>query len=408
MPVLKNISTLYTCKDEGLQRDVHPINDAAVVWSDGAIRWVGKEADLPATYKSHELLDAGGKIVIPGLVDCHTHVCFGGWREDEFEMRIQGRSYLEIAKAGGGILSTVKATRAASEEELYEKAAGILKEIISTGITSIECKSGYGLTLEDELKLLRVYRRLSDEFPVHLVSTFLGAHTIPPEFKNQRQSYIGLVINEMIPAVAENNLAGFCDIFVEDSAFTVDESRKIFEAGKKYGLIPKLHADQLSAGGGAELAAEVGAISADHLEQVSDSGIEQMAATGVIGVTLPIASLYTQQPYLNCRRLVDGGVQVAAATDFNPGSAPSFDLRLAMMLTCNHGRLTPAETLKAATIYAAKAIGIDEKTGSIEKGKSADFLVLDAPSVNFYLYHHQPNKPYMIFLKGKKLPENYE
>jgi len=408
MPVLKNISTLYTCKDEGLQRDVHPIKDAAIAWDDGVVQWVGKEAGLPATYKSHELLDAGGKIAIPGLVDCHTHVCFGGWREDEFEMRIQGRGYLEIAKAGGGILSTVKATRAASEEELFKKAASILREIISTGITTIECKSGYGLTLEDELKLLRVYKRLAGEFPVHLVSTFLGAHTVPPEFKNQRQSYISLVIDEMIPAVAENNLAKFCDIFVEDSAFTVEESRKIFEAGKKHGLTPKLHADQLSPGGGAELAAEVGAISADHLEQVSDAGIEQMAAAGVIGVTLPIASLYTQQPYLNCRRLVDGGVQVAVATDFNPGSAPSFDLRLAMMLTCNHGRLTPAETLKAATIYAAKAIGLEKKTGSIEKGKFADFLVLDAPSINFWLYHHQPNKPGMIFLKGNKLSKTYE
>ncbi|MFU8812375.1 MAG: imidazolonepropionase [Balneolaceae bacterium] len=408
MPVLNNISILYTCKDEGVQRDVHPIKDAAIAWADGAIQWVGKEAELPATYKAHERLDAGGKIVIPGLVDCHTHLSFGGWREDEFEMRIQGRSYLDIAKAGGGILSTVKATRAASEEELYEKSAGILKEIISTGITAIECKSGYGLTLEDELKLLRVYKRLAGEFPVHLVSTFLGAHTIPPEFKNRRQAYISLVIDEMIPAVAENNLALFCDIFVEDSAFTVDESRTIFEAGKTHGLIPKLHADQLSPGGGAELAAEVGAISADHLEQISDSGIEQMADAGVIGVTLPIASLYTQQPYLNCRRLVDGGVQVAAATDFNPGSAPSFDLRLAMMLTCNHGRLTPAETLKAATIYAAKAIGLDDKTGSIEIGKSADFLKLDAPSINFWLYHHQPKKPDTIFLKGKKLPEDYE
>ncbi|CAN5442960.1 imidazolonepropionase [soil metagenome] len=402
MPVLKNISTLYTCKDEGLQRDVHPINDAAIAWNDDKILWVGKEAGLPAAYKSHDILDAGNKIVIPGLVDCHTHLCFGGWREDEFEMRIQGKSYLEIAKAGGGILSTVKATRAASEEELYEKAAGLLMEIMSTGVTSIECKSGYGLSLEDELKQLRVYKRLRENFPVHLESTFLGAHTIPPEFKENRVSYIDLIINEMIPAVAKENLASFCDIFVEESAFSIDEARRIFEAGKKHGLIPKLHADQLSSGGGAELAAEVSAVSADHLEQISGEGIQRMSKAGVIGVTLPIASLYTQQPYLNCRRLVDGGVQVATATDFNPGSAPSFDLRLAMMLTCNHGRLTPAETLKAATMYAAKAIGIDDKTGTIEVGKSADFLVLDAPSINFWLYHHQPKKPDMIFLKGQK------
>ncbi|MEX0660342.1 MAG: imidazolonepropionase [Balneolaceae bacterium] len=403
MPTLRNISTLYTCRDDGGQSDVHPIDNAAIVWEDDTILWVGKESELPSKFKAKEVIDTGGKIVIPGLVDCHTHLCFGGWREDEFEMRIQGKSYLEIAKAGGGILSTVKATRAALEDELYKKAAGLLEEIMLTGVTSIECKSGYGLSLKDELKQLRVYKRLRENSPVHLESTFLGAHTIPPEFKEDRASYIDLIINEMIPAVAEQELARFCDIFVEESAFSIDEAHRIFEAGKKYRLTPKLHADQLSSGGGAELAAEVGAVSADHLEQISDEGIQRMSEANVIGVTLPIASLYTQQPYLNCRKLVDGGVNVAVATDFNPGSAPSYDLRLAMMLTCNHGRLTPAETLKGATIYAARAMGIQEKTGSIKPGKSADFLVLDAPSINFWLYHHQTKKPENIFLKGKAL-----
>ncbi len=403
MPTLKNISTLYTCRDEGNQSEVHPVKNAAIVWEDGEILWTGKESELPAVYKAKEVLDAGANIVIPGLVDCHTHLCFGGWREDEFEMRIQGKSYLEIAKAGGGILSTVTQTRAASEDELYEKAAGLLEEIMMTGVTSIECKSGYGLSMEDELKQLRVYKRLRENYPVHLESTFLGAHTIPSEFKNDRSSYIDLIINEMIPKVAEENLASFCDIFVEDSAFSLDEARRIFDAGKKHRLIPKLHADQLTSGGGAELAAEVGAVSADHLEQISDNGVHEMSDKGVIGVTLPLASLYTQQPYLNCRRLVDGGVKVAVATDFNPGSAPSYDLRLAMMLTCNHGRLTPAEALKGATVYAARAMGVEKETGSIETGKSADFLVLDAPSINFWLYHHQAKKPEKIFLKGSVL-----
>ncbi len=403
MPTLKNISTLYTCSDEGGQTDVHPIDKAAIVWEGETILWVGEEAKLPAKFKAKEVVDAGNKIVIPGLVDCHTHLCFGGWREDEFELRIQGKSYLDIAKAGGGILSTVKATRAASEQELYEKAAGLLEEIMLTGVTSIECKSGYGLSPEDELKQLRVYKRLKDKYPVHLVSTFLGAHTIPPEFKDEREAYIELIIKQMIPDVAEENLAQFCDIFVEESAFSIEEARRIFEAGKKHGLTPKLHADQLSSGGGAELAAEVGAVSADHLEQISEEGIQRMSESGVIGVTLPIASLYTQQPYLNCRKLVEGGVKVAVATDYNPGSAPSYDLRLAMMLTCNHGRLTPAETLKGATIYAARAMGIEERAGSIKPGKIADFLVLDAPSINFWLYHHQTKKPEMMFLKGKAL-----
>jgi len=389
MPVLKNISTLYTCPFEGAQSDIGPVEGAAIAWSGKTIEWAGREADLPETYQNEPALDAGGNMVIPGLVDCHTHLCFGGWRPDEFEMRIQGRSYLEIAKAGGGILSTVKHTRAASEDQLFDKASRLLDKILQNGTTTIECKSGYGLSTEDELKQLRVYKRLADKFPGTLVSTFLGAHTFPPEFKNNRAGYIDLIINEMIPAVAQEKLAEFCDIFVEDSAFNPDEARKIFEAGKKAGLHPKLHADQLSSGGGAELAAEVGAVSADHLEQISDHGIAEIARHNIVGVTLPIASLYTQQPYLNCRKLVKNGVKVALATDFNPGSAPSYDLPLAMMLTCNHGRLTPAETLKAATIYAAKAINRHETVGSIEPGKNADFLVIDAPDVNFWLYHYK-------------------
>jgi len=402
MLILKNISILYTCRDEGVQPDVHPIENAAVVWMDDKIEWVGKESEIPEKYRSGMSFDAGGNMVIPGLVDCHTHLCFGGWRADEFEMRIQGQSYLDIAKAGGGILSTVKATRTASEDELYEKAYGLLKKIQQQGVTAIECKSGYGLSLEDELKQLRVYKRLKEETPLHIVTTFLGAHTFPPEFKENRQGYIDLIINEMIPAVAEENLAEFCDIFVEESAFTIEEARTIFEAGKKHGLIPKLHADQLSSGGGAELAAEVGAVSADHLEQISNEGIRQMAEKGVVGVTLPLASLYTQQPYLNCRPLVEGGVKVAVATDFNPGSAPTFDLPLAMMLTCNHGRLTPAEVLKGTTIYAAKAINRNQTLGSIEPGKSADFLVINAENVNEWLYHYKGARVTSGFLKGKQ------
>jgi len=343
-------------------------------------------------------------MVIPGLVDCHTHLCFGGWRADEFEMRIKGRSYIDIAKAGGGILSTMNATRESSEEELLEKAEGLLSEIVKKGVTTIECKSGYGLSLDDELKQLRVYKRLRSLSRAHIVSTFLGAHTFPPEFKENRQGYIDLIINEMIPAVAEEKLADFCDIFVEESAFSIEEARMILETGKKYGLKPKLHADQLSGGGGAELAAEVGAISADHLEQISETGIKSMAEQGVIGVTLPLASLYTQQPYLNCRRLVKGGVKVAVATDFNPGSAPSYDLSLAMMLTCNHGRLTPSEVLKGATIYAAEAIGMEGWTGSIEQGKSADFAVIDSPDVNFWMYHYRGSAVVRIYLNGDLMP----
>lgn len=402
MRILKNISVLYTCSDKGSQQDVHPIENAALAWENGIVKWVGKQEKIPRTYSDAETYDAGGKIVIPGLVDCHTHLAFGGWRADEYEMRLKGKSYLEIAKAGGGILSTVNATRETSEDELYQKALTLLKKITAQGVTTIECKSGYGLSTEDELKQLQVYKRLKDSSPAQIVSTFLGAHTFPPEYKNNRQGYIDLVINEMIPRVAEEKLAEFCDVFVEESAFTVDEARKILETGKKYGLSPKLHADQLSLGGGAELAAETGAVSADHLEQVSNRGIRMMAEKNVIGVTLPIASMYTQQPYLDCRKLVEGGVRVALATDFNPGSAPSYDLSLAMMLTCNHGCLTPSEALKAATIYAAKAIGRDTVAGSIETGKRADFVIVDAPDINFWMYHYSGRNKRDVFLVGEK------
>ena len=403
MPTLINISYLATCKDEGEQGNIHPIKDGAIAWEDGEIRWVGKEEELPEEYAGKDIMDAGGRMVIPGLVDCHTHLAFGGWRPDEFAMRVGGKSYLEIAKAGGGILSTVEATRKATEDELYAKASSFLDEMARLGMTTVECKSGYGLSLEDELKTLQVYKKLDQNHPVNIVSTFLGAHAIPPEFENNREGYIDLVINEMIPAVADEGLAEFCDIFVEDSAFSVDEARQILVTAQAAGLTPKLHADQLTSCGGAELAGELEAASADHLEQISDRGIEAMAESDVVGVSLPLASLYTQQQPLNCRKLIDGGVEVAVATDFNPGSAPSYDLPLAMMLACNMGRMTPAQVLKGATIYAAKAIQRDGKLGSIQAGKFADFAIVDAPDPDFWMYHYRPNCYSRIFIYGKEI-----
>ncbi|MGM0587450.1 MAG: imidazolonepropionase [Bacteroidota bacterium] len=401
MPVLRNIGYLATCKPEGLQSDIHALTDAAIAWENEKISWIGKDADLPEAYHREPVYDARQQMVIPGLVDCHTHLAFGGWRPDEFAMRVQGKSYLEIAKAGGGIRSTVKHTRAASEQELFDKAQSLAHEMIKLGVTTIECKSGYGLSVEDELKTLGVYRRLNEALPITIVPTFLGAHTIPPEFDDRREAYIDLVINEMLPAVAEEGLAEFCDIFVEDSAFSVDEARRIYKRGKELGLTPKVHADQLTSCGGAELAAEVGAASADHLEQISEEGIAAMAEAGVVGVNLPLASLYTQQPFLNTRKLVQAGVDVAIATDFNPGSAPSYDLPLAMMLTCNTGGLTPAEVLKGVTINAAKAIQREDTLGSIEVGKRADLAVIDTPDPNFWMYHFRPNACSDLFIGGE-------
>ena len=404
MPVLKNIRTLYQCSSSGGQSDIFPIENAALAWNtEGVITWVGKESDAPSELETEISFDAKDHVVIPGLIDCHTHLAFGGERSAEFEMRALGKSYLEIAKAGGGILSTVESTRAASEEELTERARETLHKMIALGVTTVECKSGYGLSLKDEMKLLSVYQALQNSEKPTLLTTFLGAHTIPKEYIDNRKQYIDLLINEMIPAIAEQHLATFCDIFVEDSAFQIDEARNILEVGKQHGLRPKLHADQLSDGGGAALAAELGAISADHLEQISDHGISQMASTGVVGVTLPIASLYTQQTPLNARRLIEAHIPIAVATDFNPGSAPSYHLPLALMLACNLNRMSPSEALKGATFYAAQALGIENTVGSLELGKNADFALLDTPSVNHWLYQFQSNNCVATVKEGELL-----
>lgn len=389
MPLLTNISHLYTCAGDG-QGEAGHVADAALAWEGAVVRWVGVAKDLPAEFKSWEMEDAEGRIVIPGLIDCHTHLAFGGWRADDFERRIKGDSYLQIAEAGGGIASTVAKTRALSEAELADRAEECLEDVVSLGVTTVEAKSGYGLTVADELKTLRAYRALASRQPVRLVPTFLGAHTVPPEYKERRAEYIKLVIDEMLPAVAQEKLATFCDAFVEASAFTHDESRAIFAAAKALGLVPKLHADQLTANGGAELAAEVGAASADHLEHISDAGIAAMRKAGTVAVSLPLATLYLNASPLPARKLIDAGVPVAVATDFNPGSAPSWHLPLAMMLACNLQRMTPAEVLVGATRMAARALRRDD-VGVLAPGKQADFALLEADDLTQWLYHFRPN-----------------
>ncbi len=390
MGILRNIGRLATCASHGRQDDAAVIAQAAIVWSRDEITWVGEEKNLPAVDDAL-VYDAGGQLVIPGLIDCHTHLAFGGWRADEFEERIRGSSYLDISQRGGGIMSTVRHTRQAPPDELFDRAHRHAAEMLELGITTIECKSGYGLTLEDELKLLHVYRRLSATGPQRIAATFLGAHTVPPEFEGRRSEYVDLVCEVMIPCVADENLASFCDVFVEQSAFSIQEGRRILEAGLQHGLRPKVHADQLTGNGGAELAASVGAVSADHLEQASLEGIRAMAREGVVAVSLPIASLYLGVEPLDGRRFLEAGVPVAVATDFNPGSAPSYHLPMALMLACNMNRLTPAQALLAGTRNAARAIGMSSAVGSIEVGKKADVALVDAESVNHWLYNFRPN-----------------
>jgi imidazolonepropionase len=272
--------------------------------------------------------------------------------------------------------------------------------VLALGVTTVECKSGYGLNEETELKLLRVYRRLAQDQPVRLVPTFLGAHVVPPEFRNDRAGYIELLTERLIPRIAGDQLARFCDVFVEESAFTVEEARRVLRAGHRAGLGSKLHADQLTNGTGAELAGEVGAVSADHLECISERGIAALHEAGVVAVSLPFAGLYLRHQPMPARRLIESGVPVAVATDFNPGTAPSYHLPLALTLACTLQRMTPAEALKGATAYAARAVGLESEIGSVEVGKSADLAVMDALDVDHWLYHFRPNACIMTVVGG--------
>jgi imidazolonepropionase len=400
MPVLTAISTLYTCAAEGGQGAVHAIEDAALVWEGEHIRWVGPASAIPPGYRGWERVDAGGRMVIPGLVDCHTHLAFAGWRADEFEQRILGKSYLEIARAGGGIAATVRRTRAATDAELAARSDAVLHEMGQLGVTAVECKSGYGLDRDTELRLLRLYLRLAHRSPLRVYPTFL-AHLVPQEYAGNRRAYLDQVVDDWIPEIARQGLAQYCDVFVEETAFTPEEGLRILEAGRGSGLLTKVHADQLNETGGASLAAQVGAVSADHLECVSDRGIADLAAAGVTAVSLPLASLYLGRPPLPARRLIEAGVPVAVATDFNPGSAPSCHLPLALTLACTLQRMTPVEALKGATLYGAKALGRTGELGSLEPGKAADFAVIEAEDVNHWLYHFQANACVMTVARGR-------
>ncbi len=402
MPVLRNIGLLARCLPAGPQSDIHAISHAALAWDGEALRWAGAETDLPERYRDWPAEDAGGRLVVPGLVDCHTHLGFGGWRAEEFALRLAGKSYLEIAAAGGGIAATVAKTRAASDAELLARCRDHLAGMARLGVTTVEAKSGYGLSLEHELRLLRLYRQLAGG-PQRIVATLLAAHVVPPEFRSRRGEYVALIIEQIIPAVAREGLASFCDVFVEESAFGVAEAREILGAGIRNGLRPKLHADQLSSCGGAELAAELGAISADHLEQITAVGIEALSRGGVVAVSLPFAALYLGSAPLPARRLLDAGIAVAVATDFNPGTAPSYHLPMALTLACTLQRMQPAEALKGATLIAARALGLEARTGSLEAGKSADFAVLDADSVEQWLYHLRANACVRTVVRGTEL-----
>lgn len=401
MTVLHNIRQLACCPANQTQHDIGLIENAAVVYQQAHIVWCGQQCDLPEIYRTEPRLNVGGGLVIPGLVDCHTHLCFGGWRGDEFEMRIQGRSYQEIAAAGGGIRSTVAATRAAHSEYLLSKARQALDGMLKLGVTTVECKSGYGLSTEHELKQLRVYQTLDQCHAIDLVATFLGAHIIPPEYAECRDDYIALICKEMLPLVWRERLAEFCDIYIDTGAYTVEEGQQILTAAGELGFKLKAHAEQLSATGAARLAAKMGAISVEHLEYLPETDREALREAGTVAVSLPLASLYLREKYIQARALINHGIPVAVATDFNPGSAPSWHLPLALTLACLNQGMTPAEALKGATTHAARAIGRHRQIGSIAPGMQADLTIIDAPSVNHWLYHMTPNACQAVIKKGQ-------
>lgn len=401
--VLRNIGWLARCEPSPIQSEIQPLDHAAIAWKDGVIDWVGRESDLPEGLGDRREYTASGRAVIPGLIDAHTHLVFGGWRPDEFRQRIEGVSYLDIAAAGGGIRKTMRQTRGASEEALKAHAHSALAGMLELGVTTIECKTGYGLSFEDELRLLRVIRALDDETPQSLIPTLLAAHVVPDASECDADCYVDMIVERLIPAVAEKKLARFNDVFVEEGAFTAEQAIRVLKAGQALGLDAKLHVDQLGDGGGGHLAASLGANSADHLEYTSAEGRAAMAEAGTVAVCLPFASLYLNQPPMDGRAFVEDGVQVAVATDFNPGSAPSYDLPLALMLACTMSRLTPAEALAGATRVAARAVGESANRGSIALGMRADFAELSTDNVDQWLYHFRPNVCAATWIGGQRV-----
>ena len=376
-------------------------NNAWILAEDGLIKQTGTgDSWQQIPQEDLSLIDAGGKLVTPGLVDAHTHLIFGGWRQNELGLKLHGATYLDILAGGGGILSTVRATREATEESLYQKAKEALDEMLTLGITSMEAKSGYGLDRETELKQLRVIRRLGREHCMDVRSTFLGAHALPEDYKDDREAYIRFLCEEMIPEVAREGLADYCDVFCEKGVFTAEESRVILEAGKQHGLTPKIHADEIEAIGGSELTAEVKAISAEHLIVCQPSGIKALAEGGTIACLLPATSFYLGATYAPARDMIEAGVPVAAATDFNPGSCPSLNIQLVMNLACLKYRMTPEEMLTAVTLNAAAAIGLAEKVGSIEPGKQADLVLWNAPDLDYLGYRMGSNLVNTVIKNG--------
>ncbi|HWS52947.1 MAG TPA: imidazolonepropionase [Pyrinomonadaceae bacterium] len=385
-------------------RELGVVEGGAMLVAGGRVERVGTRAEVePFAGAGVEVLDAGGRVVMPGFVDAHAHPVFAGSRADEFEQRAGGVSYQEIAAAGGGIRSTVRRTRAATEDELFESARRRERWFLGGGTTTVEAKSGYGLSVEDELKMLRVVRRLNEAGRLSYAATFLGAHEVPDEYRGRRGEYVELVVGEMLPRVAGEGLAEFCDVFCEERVFTVEESRRVLTAARSHGLALRVHADQLSLSGGALLAAELRAKTADHLEHADERGVAALRSAGVQPVLLP-GSVYAlgSRRYPEARAMIDAGLAVVLATDFNPGSSPTPSMPMILSLAATHMRLTPAEAVTAATVNAAHSLGRGREVGSLEPGRRADFCLHDCEDYRELAYFFGVEHARRVYVGGRE------
>jgi imidazolonepropionase len=390
----------YVKRGQAMQ-EMEIIADGSLIVRDGHISWMGRTAELPPVPFGAEVIDASGKTVLPGLVDSHTHLVFAGTREDEFDQRLQGMTYQQIAARGGGINATVRFVRGASKEQLKELTRRRLQRLLSFGVTTVEIKSGYGLTLAEETKCLEVVAELNDEGPWELVPTFLGAHAVPPEFRGDRDGYVRLLVDEMLPEIARSKLAEFCDVFCETGVFTLAESERILTRASELGLRLKLHADELSPLGGAELAARLGAVSADHLLCITDAGVRALARSATIATLLPGTAFFLGLAYAPARKLIEGGVAVALGSDCNPGTCPTENLPLVGTMACTQMNLLPAEAITALTLNAAAAVGRSDRLGSLEIGKQADLVIFDVPNYQQLFYHFGVNHVWRVVKRGR-------
>ena len=381
------------------QGEICILKNAWILIENDVIAQVGTGA-APAAADA-QTINAGGKLVTPGLVDAHTHLIFGGWRQNELALKLHGAGYLDILAAGGGILSTMRATQSASEEQLEAKASAALDEMLRFGTTTAEAKSGYGLSTGEECKALRVIGNLQKRHVMDLAATFMGAHAVPEAYRDNRQGYLELLCEEMLPAVREQGIAEFCDVFCEKGVFSAEESRRILLTGRQHGLLPKIHADEIEAIGGSELAGEIGAVSAEHLIVCPPEGIASMAKGGVIACLLPATSFNLGAVFAPARDMVKAGVPVAMATDFNPGSCPCLNMQFVINLGCLKYKLTPEEVLTAVTLNGAAAIDLADKVGSVEEGKMGDLVIWDAPDLDYICYRVGSNLAKTVIKRGE-------